>query len=68
MRLFLFGHGRGGGRGLGDAHLRGVQVDPVGGRVVVPVRTGHDVQELAERRAGLDDVELGASESRESLL
>lgn len=42
----MFDCGRRGRRRLGNGHLGGVQVDAVGGGVVVAVGPGHRVQEL----------------------
>lgn len=42
----MFDCGRRGRRRLGNGHLRGVQVDAVGGGMVVSVGPGHRVQEL----------------------
>lgn len=46
LRRFVFDCGRRGRRRLGNGHLGGVEVDAVGGGVVVPVGPGHCVQEL----------------------
>ena len=47
LRRLLLGRGRG---CLGHAHLRGVQVHPVGRGVVVPVRASHCVQKLDQEK------------------
>lgn len=46
LRRFLLDCGRRGWRRLGNGHLGGVQVDAVGGGVVVSVGASHRVQEL----------------------
>lgn len=49
LRRFLLDCGRRGRRRLGNGHFGGVQVDAVGGGVVVSVGPGHRVQELPNK-------------------